>query len=33
MTLEILEEEEAKAYRVGLGQSEPNQYPTLPKPV
>lgn len=33
MTLEILDEEEAKAKPVGLGQSEPNQNPTLPKPI
>ena len=33
MTLEILDEEDAKANPVGLGQSEPNQNPTLPKPV
>jgi len=33
MTLEILNEEEAEEYRVGLGQSEPNQYPKLDKPI
>jgi len=33
MTLEILNEEEAEEYRVGLGQSEPNQYPKLDKPM
>ena len=33
MTLEILDEEEAKAKPVGRGQSDPNQYPTLDKPV
>ena len=33
MTLEILDEDEAKANPVGLGQSEPNQNPTLPKPM
>ncbi|KAJ7336514.1 hypothetical protein OS493_011724 [Desmophyllum pertusum] len=33
MTLEILNEEEAEATPVGLGQSEPNQHPTLEKPI
>lgn len=33
MTLEILDEEEAKAKPVGLGQSEPNENPPLPKPM
>ena len=33
MTLEILDEEEAEGYPVGRGQSEPNQYPKLDKPM
>lgn len=33
MTLEILNEEEASENPVGLGQSEPNQYPKLDKPM
>ena len=33
MTLEILNEEEAEENPVGLGQSEPNQYPRLDKPM
>lgn len=33
MTLEILNEEEAAENPVGLGQSEPNQYPRLDKPI
>ena len=33
MTLEILTEEEAEENPVGRGQSEPNQYPKLDKPM
>jgi len=33
LTVELVPAEEAKAIPAGLGRSEPNQHPTLPKPL